>query len=261
MPQLDHATSGLNDIVTTNTLTTYAVYMDQSASMKFVDARNNWWGSAPPQRIFSPADSIDYSNHSTGQNESGFPKLVVDGVQARLDAARQLERAGDLVEASAQYRALVEDELDHPVARRVLSRLYTTWRNSGQDMLAFSEFARDLEQRATTPDMRRDARAWKLRSLLDGGRIGEALEGYRAIAAPAPRSPEGGSARINIADVYHHYLFDIEAARAEYEAIAADFAGETEAELAQMALADLEGWASMGPASPQPSVMDGISLF
>ena len=251
-PEMHHATSGLNDIVTTDTLTTYAVYIDQSDDMKSIDAGGNWWGSAdPPDRIFSPRDSVDITDPSGGENVPGSPKLVVDPIQARLDAARQLERAGDLVEASAQYRALVEDELDHPRARRALSRMYTTWRNSGQDMLAFPEFAGELEHRATNPDMRRDARTLKLRSLLNGGRIAEALEGYRAIAAPAPTSPEGGSARINIADVYHHYLFDIEAARAEYAAIAADFAGETEAELAQMALADLEGWASMGPASAE----------
>ncbi len=97
--------------------------------------------------------------------------------------------------------------------------------------------------------MRQEAREWKLRSLLDAGRIGEAVKGYRAVAAPAPTSPEGGSARLNLADIYHHYQGDLAAARTAYEAIAADFAGQAEAELAQMALADLQGW--RGSALPK----------
>ena len=249
-PQLDHATSELNDIVANSS--GYAVYIDQSASFDTLRARNNYWGSSnPSSSLFSPASYIIYSPVDTTENVSGASKIVVDGVAVQIEQARILENAGQPRAAAEIYRDLVVDYPDHPKARRALSRLYTTWRNSGQDMLAFSEFARDVEQEATTPDMRRKARAWKLRSLLNAGRIAEALAGYRAIAAPAPRSPEGGWARINIADVYHHYLFDIEAARAEYQAIAADFAGEEEAELARMALADLEGWISMEPAHPE----------
>ncbi len=249
-PWLDDAFSGLNDIVPTGS--GYAVYIDQSANYDTLYARNNYWGSnSPSSSLFSPASYIIYSPVDTTENFIGAPKVVVDGVAVQLEQARALENAGQLRAASEVYREVVEDHPDHPKAPRALSRLYTTWRNSGQDMLAFSELARDLEQQAGTPEMLRKARAWKLRSLLNAGRIAEALEGYRGIAAPAPTSPEGGWARINIADVYHHYLFDIEAARAQYEAIAADFAGEEEGELARMALADLDGWVSMGPASPE----------
>ena len=248
-PHLDDTTATvLNDIVPTAS-GSYAVYIDQSRAFNKVHVRKNYWGASPTAAFFSPADSIIWNPYSSTESVSGTPKVVVAASAVPLQEARVLERRGQLMEAAEIYRDWVTDQPEHPKARYALSRLYTTWRNSGQDMLAFSEFARDVEQRATTPGIRRKARDWKLRSLLNAGRIAEALAGYRAIAASAPRSPEGGSARINIADIFHHYLGDIETARAEYAAIAADFAGEEEAELAQMALADLQGWVSRGPAS------------
>ncbi len=188
-PDLDDASSELNDIVPTGS--GYAVYIDQSETFDTLRVRNNWWGSSDPDStaIFSPEPYIIHSPLDTTENIPGTPKMVVDGVTVQLEQARELENAGELRAAAEIYRDVVVDYPDHPKTRRALSRLYTTWRNTGQDMLVFSELAGDVEQRATTPGMRRRARDWKLRSLLNAGRIAEALEGYRAIASPAPTSP------------------------------------------------------------------------
>jgi hypothetical protein len=146
------------------------------------------------------------------------------------------------MEAAEQYRSIVTGQPDHPLARHALGRLYSTWRNSGRDMVAMAVYCGQIEQSATSENMRREARDWRLRSWLDAGRIAEALQGYRAIAAATPNSPEGVMARINIADTYHHYLGDLQAAKNAYQAIATDFPGRAENELAHMALTDIQGW-------------------
>ena len=240
-PRLDHSILHLNDIVPSDS--GYAVYIDSLSSFNKLKVRRNWWGSETPSpSLFSPADSIDYAHPSSRQNVTGAPKVATDGVALQLQQAKALERTGHLMEAAEQYRSIVTGQPDHPLARHALGRLYSTWRNSGRDMVAMAVYCRQIEQSATSENMRREARDWRLRSWLDAGRITEALQGYRAIAAATPDSPEGVMARINIADTYHHYLGDLQAAKNAYQAIATDFPGRAENELAHMALTDIQGW-------------------
>jgi len=216
------------------------VYIDQSYSFNKVYVRHNWWGSASPSSsIFSPADSIFYAPVSSSENIPGTPKPVLDRILAQFREAKELERTGQLEDAVELYRSIVNSQPDHPTARQALSRLYSTSRNSGQDMLALADDFYSVEQRTVHRDIRREAREWKLRCLLDAGEIGAALAGYRAITECAPGTVEGGMARVCIADIYHHYVGDLQAASDEYRAVSADFSGREEAEIAQMALADL----------------------
>ena len=240
MPLLDDDTSELNDIVTTFPMYTYAIYINTAYDYKKVTARHNWWGASPPtSNMFSPADSVDHSSHSTSQNLTGYPKAVVDAARSAFEEAERLERRGDPAGAVSLYRDILGSHTRHRLVRPALSRIYRASRNGEEDMLSLSGFYRAIEERATDPGIARKARNLRLRCLLHAGRIDEALAGYGAIGRESPGTTESAMARVKLGDIYHEYLERPDVAVDLYSQVADEFSGREEGEIARMALADL----------------------